>query len=110
MRISDLTKETKKLEVVYRTASGDFPVKLEYRTQAVTMGFLKELEQAQGADRLVYQVTQVVTRWDLEDDNDQIIPITAAGIEAAGVPVYLLNSILGAIAEDRLLGAEAKNA
>ena len=87
MRISDLTKETKKLEVVYRTASGDFPVKLEYRTQAVTMGFLKELEQAQGADRLVYQVTQVVTRWDLQDDNDQIIPITAAGIEAAGVPV-----------------------
>jgi hypothetical protein len=110
MRVSDLTKETKKLEVVYRTASGDFPVKLEYRTQAVTMGFLKELEQAQGADRLVYQVTQVVTRWDLQDDNDQIIPITAAGIEAAGVPVYLLNSILGAIAEDRLLGAEAKNA
>ena len=110
MRISDLTKETKKLEVVYRTASGDFPVKLEYRTQAVTMGFLKELEQAQGADRLVYQVTQVVTRWDLQDDNDQIIPITAEGIEAAGVPVYLLNSILGAIAEDRLLGAEAKNA
>ena len=110
MRISDLTKETKKLEVVYRTASGDFPVKLEYRTQAVTMGFLKELDQAQGADRLVYQVTQVVTRWDLQDDNDQIIPITAAGIEAAGVPVYLLNSILGAIAEDRLLGAEAKNA
>jgi len=110
MRVSELTKETKKLEVVYRTASGDFPVKLEYRTQAVTMGFLKELEQAQGADRLVYQVTQVVTRWDLQDDNDQIIPITAAGIEAAGVPVYLLNSILGAIAEDRLLGAEAKNA
>ena len=110
MRISDLTKETKKLEVVYRTASGDFPVKLEYRTQAVTMGFLKELEQAQGADRLVYQVTQVVTRWDLQDDNDQIIPITAAGIEAAGVPVYLLNSILGAIADDRLIGAEAKNA
>jgi hypothetical protein len=110
MRVSDLTKETKKLEVVYRTASGDFPVKLEYRTQAVTMGFLKELEQAQGADRLVYQVTQVVTRWDLQDDNDQVIPITAEGIEAAGVPVYLLNSILGAIAEDRLLGAEAKNA
>ena len=109
MRISDLTKETKKLEVVYRTASGDFPVKLEYRTQAVTMGFLKELEQAQGADRLVYQVTQVVTRWDLQDDNDQIIPITAAGIEAAGVPVYLLNSILGAIADDRLIGDEAKN-
>ena len=109
MRISDLTKETKKLEVVYRTASGDFPVKLEYRTQAVTLGFLKELEQAQGADRLVYQVTQVVTRWDLQDDNDQVIPITAAGIEAAGVPVYLLNSILGAIAEDRLIGDEAKN-
>jgi len=55
-------------------------------------------------------VTQVVTRWDLQDDSDQVIPITAAGIEAAGVPVYLLNSILGAIAEDRLLGAEAKNA
>ena len=110
MRISDLTKETKKLEVVYRTASGEFPVKLEYRTQAVTMGFLKELEQAQGADRIVYQITQVVTRWDLQDDSDQVIPITAAGIEAAGVPVYLLNSILGAIAEDRLLGAEAKNA
>ena len=110
MRVSELTKETKKLEVVYKTTSGDFPVKLEYRTQAVTMGFLKELEQAQGADRLVYQVTQVVTRWDLQDDNDQIIPITAAGIEAAGVPVYLLNSILGAIADDRLIGAEAKNA
>ena len=80
MRISDLTKETKKLEVVYKTASGDFPVKLEYRTQAVTMGFLKELEQAQGADRLVYQ--DAGETLGLQDDNDQIIPITAAGIEA----------------------------
>lgn len=110
MRISDLTKETKKLEVVYRTASGDFPVKLEYRTQAITLGFLKELEQAQGADKIVYQVTQVVKSWDLLDDNDKVIPITAEAIEAAGVPVYLLSSILGAIAEDRLIGDDAKNA
>ena len=110
MRVSELTKETKKLEVVYKTSSGEFPVNLEYRTQAITLGFLKELEQAQGADRLVYQVTQVVTRWDLQDDNDKVIPITAEAIEAAGVPVYLLSSILGAIAEDRLIGDDAKNA
>ena len=110
MRVSELTKETKMLEVVYKTTSGTFPVMVEYRTQAVTLGFLKELEQAQGADKIVYQVTQVVKSWDLLDDNDQVIPISAEGIEAAGVPVYLLNSILGAVAEDRLLGNEAKNA
>ena len=109
MRVSELTKETKKLEVVYKTTSGTFPVLVEYRTQAVTLGFLKELEQAQGADKIVYQVTQVVKSWDLLDDNDKVIPITAEAIEAAGVPVYLLSSILGAIAEDRLIGDEAKN-
>jgi len=85
-------------------------VMVEYRTQAVTLGFLKELEQAQGANKIVYQVTQVVKSWDLLDDNDKVIPITAEAIEAAGVPVYLLSSILGAIAEDRLIGDDAKNA
>lgn len=109
MRVSELTKETKMLEVVYKTTSGTFPVMVEYRTQAVTLGFLKELEQAQGADKIVYQVTQVVKSWDLLDDNDKVIPITAEAIEAAGVPVYLLSSILGAIADDRLIGDEAKN-
>jgi len=110
MRVSELTKETKMLEVVYKTTSGTFPVMVEYRTQAVTLGFLKELEQAQGANKIVYQVTQVVKSWDLLDDNDKVIPITAEAIEAAGVPVYLLSSILGAIAEDRLIGDDAKNA
>ena len=109
MRVSELTKETKKLEVVYKTTSGTFPVMLEYRTQAVTLGFLKELEQAQGANKIVYQVTQVVKSWDLQDDDDQVIPVTEEAITAANVPVYLLSSILQAIAQDRLIGDEAKN-
>ena len=110
MRLSDLTSETKKLAVVYKTTASEFTINLEYRTQAVTLGFLKELSEQIGIERVVYQFVKIVTKWDLTDDDDKVIPITEESIKAHEIPIYLLNSILEAITQDRLaLSDEAKN-
>ena len=110
MKISDLTKETKELTVVYRTPSAEFEVKLEYRTQAVDVGFIQEMRAKDGIDRVVYQVVEVVSKWDLQFDDGKLVPVTAEGIEKAHIPVFLLHSILDAIAEDqRLLPDDSKN-
>lgn len=109
MRLSELAKETKPLEVIYRAGSAEFRIQIEYFTQAVTLSFLKELEAAEGTEKLVYQITKVVKSWDLQDDDDKVIPVTAEAIENSGVPIFLLTSILSAIAGDRFIPDDAKN-
>jgi hypothetical protein len=52
---------------------------------------------------------KLVVSWDLQDDNDKIIPITQKALAEHEVPIYLLNTIIEAITADRLLfTAEAK--
>lgn len=110
MRLSDLASETKKLAVVYKTTANEFTVNLEYRTQAVTLGFLKELSEQIGIERVVYQFVKIVTKWDLQDDDGEIIPVTKEALLENDVPIYLMNSILEAIGQDRLvLSDESKN-
>ena len=110
MRLSDLTSETKKLAVVYKTTASEFTINLEYRTQAVTLNFLSELSEQIGIERVVYQVVKILARWDLTDDDDKVIPITEESIKAHDIPVYLLSSILEAIGHDRLvLSDDSKN-
>lgn len=110
MKLSDLTKDLKKIAVVYKTAAKDFTIEIEYRTQAVTVGFLSDLQDTFGVDRVVYQIEKIVASWDLTDDNDRVIPLTAEAIKKHGVPVYLLSSIIEAVAQDRLvLSDESKN-
>ena len=109
MKLRDLTKETKKLEFTYKTSSGDFVINLEYRPQAVTVAFLDEINDLLPIDRLTYQMEKLVVSWDLQDDNDKIIPITQKALAEHEVPIYLLNTIIEAITADRLLfTAEAK--
>lgn len=110
MRLSELIKETKKLAVVYKTAANEFVINLEYRTQAVTIGFFDELQDKTGIERVVYQIEKVLVSWDLTDDDNKIIPVTAEAIKENNIPIYLLSSILGAIAQDRtLLSEDSKN-
>lgn len=110
MRISDLASDTKKLAVIYRTSAKEFTVNLEYRTQAVTLGFLDDLREQIGIERVVYQVVKILTKWDLTDDDDKVIPITEEGIKVYEIPIYLLNSILEAITQDRIaLSEDSKN-
>lgn len=110
MRLSELARDTKKLAVVYKTSANEFVLNIEYRTQAVTLGFMSELKEKRGVERITYQVENILKSWDLQDDDGKIIPITYEEIEKAGVPVYLLNSILEAIASDRFaLSDESKN-
>jgi len=110
MRLSDLTKDLKKIAVVYKTAAKEFTVEIEYRTQAVTVGFLSEMQELVGVKRVVYQIEKVISSWDLTDDNDKVIPVTAEAIEKNGIPIYLLSSMLDAIAQDKLvLSDDSKN-
>lgn len=105
MKLRDLTKETKKLEVVYKTSSGDFVINLEYRPQVITLGFLDELKSLGTTERLIFQLEKLVANWDLQDDDDKIIPVTSEAIKANSIPVYLLNTIIESITKDRLLFA-----
>lgn len=110
MKLRDLTKETKKLEVVYKTSSGDFAINLEYRPQAITLAFLDELTNMLSSDeRITYQMEKLVASWDLQDDDGKIIPITREALSKYEVPFYLLTTIIEAISVDRkLLSEEAK--
>ena len=110
MRLSDLTSETREMVVVYKTSTKDFPVKIEYRTQAVDLAFISEMSGLQGAEKLIYQLEKVIVKWDLQDDEDKEIPVNRKAIEKAGIPVYLLTSILEAVVEDsKILDDESKN-
>lgn len=110
MRLSDLTSETKKLAVVYKTAANEFTIVVEYRTQAVSLGFLSEVNAKEGLDKTVYQLENVLVSWDLTDDNDKVIPVTAEAIKENNMPVYLLYSILDAIVQDRFaISDDSKN-
>lgn len=109
MRLRDLAKETKELKVIYKTSSGDFVINLEYRPQAVTLGFIDEVVSLGVTERVVYQIEKLVAKWDLQDDDDKLIPVTEKGIKNNEIPVYLLNSIIEAITRDRaLFSAESK--
>lgn len=111
MRLSDLTNETKKLAVIYKTTASEFTVIVEYRTSAVTLAFLSELQEQTGFQRVVYQVLKIVSSWDLTDDAGKVIPVTKEAIENNNMPYYLLSSILDAVSKDRFaLSDESKNA
>ncbi len=109
MRISELINDSKDLRLVYKTSSGDFVVNLKYRPQVVTLRFLRELRDLEGEERVLYQIEKAIVSWDLQDENDKVIPVSKEAIEAEGIPVFLLSSILNAVASDRGLEDEAKN-
>ena len=109
MKISDLTKEIKSLEIAYTTGQKDFPVALEYRTQAVTVDFMRSIETALPLDRVIKQIEKIVVKWDLQDDDKQVIPITEEAIINNKIPVNLLLFILERLSTDARSLREAKN-
>ena len=106
MKLRDLVKETKELKVIYKTSQGDFVINLEYRPQAVTLGFLDEMRDLENMDKLLYQIEKLVVKWDLQDDDDKVIPVTQEAVKKNEIPVYLLSSIIDSITKDRLLFAQ----
>jgi len=110
MRLSDLTKEVKKLSIVYKTVTKDFPVLVEYRPQSVTIDFIKGVEGKSGTDQIVERICRSIIRWDLQDDDGVEIPVTRERILEAGIPAFLLISIVEAINGDTKSLSEAKNA
>lgn len=109
MKISDLTKEVKPLKITYKTGQKDFPVNLEYRTQAVTVDFMRSMEAAMPLDRVIKQIEKTVVKWDLQDDEERVIPVTEEAIIKNNIPVYLLLSILECLSADARSLSEAKN-
>ena len=109
MKIGDLTKEIKPLTTTYKTEKIDFPVTFEYRTQAVTVDFMRLMETAVGIDRVIKQIVKIVVKWDLQEDNGKVIPVTEEAIIKNNIPVYLLLSILECLSADTRSLREAKN-
>jgi hypothetical protein len=108
MRLSDLTSETRELAVPYKEKPDEYIVKLVYRTHVITPGFMREIQELDGVDRLVYQIKKIIVSWDVTDDDLKPIPITDEGL--AEVPTQLMLWILDQIAQDRyVLSDESKN-
>ena len=87
MKLSELLKKTRTIEVVYQ---GEV-VSVTYLVNVVTPGFLTD------APDLVEQVKRAVVEWDvLGDDGEKLPPDTVAG----NLPLAFLKLVLEAVIED----------
>jgi len=110
MKISELAKDARRLEIVYTVGEQKYPVNVEYWTQAITIGLLREIRDATTDEQILTQFVRLVKRWDLTDDNDNEIPITVEGLVKNEVPFFLLTTILSAIHADRAMSDDEKKA
>lgn len=106
MRLSDLVKKTKIIQITLGESTAD----LEYRIYAVTPAFLEEMKTLSGMDAIIKQIETVVVRWELIDDDDREILVTRDAIMENGVPTAFLYAVLLGIQEDVRGDSEQKNA
>jgi len=105
MRLSDLTKKTKKVVVEFSGESAE----IEYRLHAVNQKFLAVMKDMDSLESIIHQIVQVVVRWEVLDDAGKEIPVTKEAIEAFGIPVDFLTTVLNAITDDIKHKDDAKN-
>jgi hypothetical protein len=97
MKLSDLQKKVKSVEVDYQ----DETLHVDYLVNAVTPGFLNDKPD------LYEQIRRVVVAWDVLDENGN--PLPPADI-IQQMPVTLLDLILQAIVQDMRIGSAQKKA
>lgn len=105
MKLSDLTKKTRKIEVQVDDESAE----IEYRTHSVTAKFLNEIREMGDLDSVIHQVEQTVSRWDVLDDEGKEIPPTKEAILDHGIPLDFMTIVLNKITEDIRKDKDAKN-
>jgi len=98
MRLSRMKQTNAKLEIDF--GGGDV-LHVEYDPQAYTAAREEELaplmSQARPGKWLVKTVEATILRWDLEDDEGNVIPLTEEGL--AGVPTSVLTEVYKAVQE-----------
>jgi hypothetical protein len=96
MKLTDLTRKTRKIEVSYLGEAAN----IEYKVAAVTPTFLAELKGLDSVSSIIHQISRVVIVWDVVDENDMMIPLTEKSIRDRDIPVGFLSEILTAITAD----------
>lgn len=91
IKLSDLKKKTKRvsLEILGETLA------VEYRPGAITPVFLSALQD----ETLAAALPQIITWWDLQDEDGEMIPIDEDSLKNDGF-IELNKTILGALLED----------
>lgn len=96
MKLTDLTKKTRKILVEYLGEKAE----VEYRLAAITPGFLGELKGKDTLDSIIAQIEQTVLRWDVTDESGLEIATNAESIRKNEIPVGFLTTVLNEIAAD----------
>lgn len=96
MKLTELTKKTRKIIVTYLGESAE----VEYRLAVVTPGFLSELKGLNGTDSVIHQLEKIVIRWDVTDENGHEIPPTEEQIRKYDIPVRFLSAVIRAVSDD----------
>lgn len=112
MKVSDLRRETKKLDVVIPGLSKDFVVQVEYRWRALRFGFWDDQQNSKldGQEKAFEYLKELLVSWNLLDDDGKVIPIEYEAVKAAKVPDELLELIRQAITVDMYGDADTKKA
>lgn len=105
MKISQLISDSAHLPIsfsegetlnVYYTPSKMTPASL------ADMGTVEGLSGQEQVDAIVRLTANLLTKWDLTDDNNKVIPVTEEGLRH--VPLLILNRVLVEIAGDMQVG------
>jgi hypothetical protein len=107
VRVSHLRSNDKPLTVVVPGKDDDkIPLQIRYRPLALTgeeqkeIGALLRSEEHSLNDFKFASLCHFVSEWDIVDDHDKMIPLTAAAVEKH-VPIEAVNAILDAIYADQ---------
>ena len=97
IRLSDLTKETRKVSV---NVGASEPLEIEYRTRAYTPELEESIIGAQErpAAALAQVLGKLIVAWNLVDDDGKPYPLDDAHFDK--LPVQVMIAIFQAIAED----------
>lgn len=100
MKLSSVRSETADIDVHF--ASGDLHV--TYRPNNLTADAVDRVNDAASdskkqTDSLFMQVSEIITRWDLEDDEGQIIDLKDTAKLRAEVPMAVFGKIFLAMQE-----------
>jgi len=97
IRLSDLTKETRKVSV---NVGASEPLEVEYRTRAYTAELEDSITSAQErpATALAQMLKKLIVAWNLVDDDGKPYPLD--DVNLSKLPVQVMIAIFQAIAED----------
>ena len=90
MKLVELAKKTRTITVEYLGELAE----VEYKLAAITPEFFENMKNFSGLDSVIFQLTQIIVRWDITGEDNLEIPIDDEAIRKNGIPARLLNQVL----------------